>query len=596
MAINKNRMYHYAKKYVFIPIFTLLFPLSFAYSQNSEQTIVPTSPPPISEQNALNVPKELTGSTNGVKEGEELNLQKEISVDLIDLEALRKATEERRGPNAVLRMSLKECVETALTQNPDIVISGLEPKKSQADQLTARGMFDPFWQTSAQYNYASIIASQEIQAYARINSVETHQTLIDTSVGGKLKLGTQYAITFNTSIEETSFSNFAKDYAGQLLFTLTQPLLKGFGIKVNTVNIEMAKKSEKAGEAQLTMTVMNTVADVIKAYWDLVGAMENVKVREESLANAERLLSISEKRREIGTAADIEVLQAKAGVATRQSELVAAQAQVESASDILKNLLLMREDNLFSKVLIVPTDRPHSFENESFDVSKLAPNVDESVEKALKNRPEIAMAALQIDIADLQVMQARNEMLPQLDIVGSYGQGGRDRSASKMFYGIRDDDETYYTYGIKATVPIGNRAGRGAFQRARLTQREMEEQKKKIEQTVMMGVHLAVRNVETNRILVESNRQARKLQEANVIAEEKRLKLGVSTSWRVLQVQTDYTMAKTMELQAQISYEKAITDLYLAEGTLLGNMDIEIKPQDAEGPISYSESIKPHWE
>ncbi len=589
-------MYHYAKKYVFIPIFTLLFPLSFAYSQNSEQTIVPTSPPPISEQNALNVPKELTGSTNGVKEGEELNLQKEISVDLIDLEALRKATEERRGPNAVLRMSLKECVETALTQNPDIVISGLEPKKSQADQLTAHGMFDPFWQTSAQYNYASIIASQEIQAYARINSVETHQTLIDTSVGGKLKLGTQYAITFNTSIEETSFSNFAKDYAGQLLFTLTQPLLKGFGIKVNTVNIEMANKSEKAGEARLTMTVMNTVADVIKAYWDLVGAMENVKVREESLANAERLLSISEKRREIGTAADIEVLQAKAGVATRQSELVAAQAQLESASDILKNLLLMREDNLFSKVLIVPMDRPHSFENESFDVSKLAPNVEESVEKALKNRPEIAMAALQIDIADLQVMQARNEMLPQLDIVGSYGQGGRDRSASKMFYGIRDDDETYYTYGIKATVPIGNRAGRGAFQRARLTQREMEEQKKKIEQTVMMGVHLAVRNVETNRILVESNRQARKLQEANVIAEEKRLKLGVSTSWRVLQVQTDYTMAKTMELQAQISYEKAVTDLYLAEGTLLGNMDIEIKPQDAEGPISYSESIKPHWE
>ncbi len=582
-------------KYVSILILTFLFPFSFAYSQNSEQTtLIP--PKPIPQENAIDIPIESTKPINGVKEGEELNLQREISIDLIDLEALRKATEERRGPNAVLRMSLKECIETALTQNPDIMVSGLEPRKAQADQLTASGMFDPFWQTTAQYNYASIIASQEIQAYARINSVETHQTLIDTSVGGKLKLGTQYAITFNTSIEETSFSDFAKDYAGRMLFTLTQPLLKGFGIKVNTVNIEMARKSEKAGEAQLKMTVMNTVAEVIKAYWDLVGAMENVKVREESLANAERLLSISEKRREIGTAADIEVLQAKAGVATRQSELVAAQAQLESASDILKNLLLMRENDLFSKVLIVPTDRPHSFENESFDVSKLAPNIDESVGKALQNRPEIAMAGLQIDIADLQVMQARNEMLPQLDLVGSYGQGGRDRSVSKMFYGIRDDDETYYTYGIKATVPIGNRAGRGAFQRARLTKREMEEQKKKIEQTVMMGVHLAVRNVETNRILVESNRQARKLQEANVIAEEKRLKLGVSTSWRVLQVQTDYTMAKTMELQAQISYEKALTDLYLAEGTILDNMDIEIKPPDTEGPISYGESIKPHWE
>ncbi|HOQ31311.1 MAG TPA: TolC family protein [Candidatus Hydrogenedens sp.] len=574
--------------YIFtLPIifsFSLTYP---AFPQNTEgtQTVVITNP--ITEQNT-------TDDTSS--ENTELNLKKEISVDLIDLDALRKVTEERRGPNAVLRMSLKECIEMALKQNPDIIVSGLEPRKAQADQLTAQGMFDPFLQTSLQHNYASVLASQQIRAYAEISSFDTKQTAFESSLGGKLKLGTQYAVTFNTNIEETSFSNFAKDYSGQLLFTLTQPLLRGFGIKVNTARLEMAKKSEKIGEGQLKMTIMNTVNEIIKAYWDLVGAMENVKVREEALANAERLLSISEKRREIGTAADIEVLQAKAGVATRQSELVAAQAQLESASDMLKNLLMLREENMFSKVLIVPTDRPHSFENENFDLSKLAPDLDQSVEKALKNRPEIAMADLQIDIADLQMLQARNDMLPQLDLIGSYGQGGRDRSITKMFYGIRDDDETYYTYGIKATIPIGNRAGRGAFQRARLTKREMEERKKKIEQAIMMGVHLAIRNVETNRILVESNRQARKLQEANVIAEEKRLRLGVSTSWRVLQVQTDYTMAKTMELQAQISYEKALIDLYLAEGSLLDNLEIEVKLPEVEAPVSYGESITPRWE
>ncbi len=574
--------------HIFILLSIVAFLTSYsAFSQDTNETKALPTPSQISEQNA-------TDDTSSA--GIELNLQKEISVDLIDLDALRKVTEERRGPNAVLRMSLQECIETALKQNTDIIVSGLEPRKAQADQLTASGMFDPFLQTSLQHSYASILASQQIRAYARINSFETKQTTLESSVGGKLKLGTQYAVTFNTNIEETSFSNFLKDYSGQLLFTLTQPLLRGFGIKVNTTRLEMARKSEKIGESQLKMTVMNTVTEIIKAYWDLVGAMENVKVREEALANAERLLSISEKRREIGTAADIEVLQAKAGVATRQSELVAAQAQLETASDLLKNLLMLRDENMFSKVLIVPTDRPHSFENENFDLSQLAPDLDQSIEKALKNRPEIAMADLQIDIADLQLLQARNEMLPQVDIIGSYGQGGRDRSLAKMFYGIRDDDETYYTYGIKATIPLGNRAGRGAFQRARLTKREMEERKKKIEQAIMMGVHIAVRNVETNRILVESNRQARKLQEANVIAEEKRLRLGVSTSWRVLQVQTDYTMAKTMELQAQISYEKALIDLYLAEGSLLDNLEIEVKLPEVEPPVTYGESIIPRWE
>jgi len=584
------------QQFIRILLFISLLSTPFAFSQDTEKENKDNSQLGVSEEQAKDILTETDNGINANSGRSELNLQKEISVDLIDLDALRKATEERRGPNAVARMSLKECIEIALKQNPDIIVSGLEPRKAQADQLTASGMFDPFWQTSLQYNYASIIANQQIRAYAGINSVETHQTTFESTVAGKIKLGTQYAVTFNNEIEETSFSDFTKEYGGRLLLTLTQPLLKGFGIKVNAVQIEMAKHSEKIGEAQLRMTVMNTVAEIIKAYWDLVGAMENVKVREEALANAERLLSISEKRREIGTAADIEVLQAKAGVATRQSELVTAQAQLESASDILKNFLLLRDGDLFSKTLIVPTDRPHSFENERLNVENLAPDVDQSVEKALKNRPEIVMASLQIDIADLQLLKARNEMLPQVDVIGSYGQGGRDRSLAKMFYGIRDDDETYYTYGIKAVVPLGNRAGRGAYQRARLTKRESEEQKKKIEQTIMMGVHLAVRNVETNRVLVESNRQARKLQEANVIAEEKRLRLGVSTSWRVLQVQTDYTVAKTLELQAQIAYEKALTDLYLAEGTLLEQMGVEVSLPQVEDVISYGESIKPRWE
>ncbi len=527
---------------------------------------------------------------------EELNIQKEISVDLIDLEALRKATEKKRGTDNVIRMSLKECIELALKQNPDIFVSGLEPIKAQADQLTAKGMFDPIWQTSLQYNYASVYASQEIRAYAGVNSLETKRTDFTSSLGGKLKLGTQYALTFNTEWQATTFSNLEGEYGGQLLFTLTQPILRGFGIKVNTAKIKMAEKAEKLAYAQLKMTIMNTVAEVVKAYWDLVGAIENVKVREEALANAERLLEISEKRREIGTAADIEVLQAKAGVATRQSELIAARAQMESACDVLKNLLLIRDGDLFSKVLIIPTDRPRTFDDEKFDVEKLGPDVNECVQIAIKNRPEIEMAKLQIETADLKLLETRNEILPQLDIIGAYGRGGRDPELDKVFYGIRDDQETYYSYGIKATIPLGNRAGRGAYQRAKLTKREMEERMKKVEQAVMMSVHLAVRNVETNRVLVESNKQARKLQEANVVAEEKRLKLGVSTSWRVLQVQTDYTMAKTMELQARIAYEKALIDLYLAQGTLLDNLGIDITLPQVESTPTFTQSINPRWE
>ncbi|HNR37014.1 MAG TPA: hypothetical protein PKO36_17700, partial [Candidatus Hydrogenedentes bacterium] len=90
-----------------------------------------------------------------------------------------------------------------------------------------------------------------------------------------------------------------------------------------------------------------------------------------------------------------------------------------------------------------------------------------------------------------------------------------------------------------------------------------------------------------------SNRQAKQLQEANVIAEEKRLRLGVSTSYRVLQVQQDLTLAQTQELQARIAYEKALVELRLSEGTLLESLGIDFCPPEPEAPVTFGRSIRP---
>ena len=79
-------------------------------------------------------------------------------------------------------------------------------------------------------------------------------------------------------------------------------------------------------------------------------------------------------------------------------------------------------------------------------------------------------------------------------------------------------------------------------------------------------------------MLVESDKQARILQEANVAAEEKRLKLGVTTAQDVLDRQEDLTLAQTQELQSIVNYEKSLIQLQLAEGTLLKNLNIDWKP------------------
>lgn len=521
-------------------------------------------------------------------------IAEEISIDLIDLDELRMATEARM-PQEVARLTLEECIQLALFGNPDILVARIDPLISDADIMAAQGEFDPFWQTTLNYLRASVTASQQEQAFGGISAIENYSTTINSTITQKLHTGTTLAATYDMSKEETTFGGFIEEFQSRAILNLTQPLLRGFGLKLNKVRITTARNSKLATQAQLRLMTMNVITEVVKAYWDLVGAVDSLRVRQASVANAERLLDVNATRREIGTAADIEVLSAKGGVATRQSELIAARAQVDLASDRLKQLLDMRDGEFFSKTRIFPTDRPNVSDFSLFDVENYTASLDRSVELALQNRPELEIARIQIENAELETYRARNEMLPQFDLTANYGHGGRDHKLRQTFYGIRDKEQFFYGYGFQALVPIRNRTARGQHTRAKLTEKQAERQEQKTRTDLMFSVHTTARNVLTNKVLVESNKQAVRLQEAEVAAEESRLRLGVTTSWQLLQIEEQLTAAQTALLQSEVEYEKSLVDLQFSEGTLLDNLSIDVANPESEEPIGYWRSITPHW-
>ena len=537
-----------------------------------------------------------TPATSGVEERIDLEreVSREINVDLIDLERLREAVEGQQGRER-LRLTLQECVQLALQNNRDILVTEFEPQKAEADVFSARGEFDPLFSVTASYIRATQQLSPEYRLFSGVSSTEAYRTMSNTAVSGKLHWGTMYDVTLDVSKEETTWNSFIEEWSGNLTLTVAQPLLRGRRPSVNTARIRIAKQGEEAAEHQLRLAVMTTVAQVVKAYWDLAGATEAVKVSSEALANAERLLAISKKRLEIGTAAAIEVLQAKAGVAVRQSDLISARARVADAEDVLKHLLDMRDDGIFSAKQIIPVDRPAVGNLNIEDLAKSDEALRQSIVLALENRPEIHLALIEIENAKIQLAQAEDGMLPAVDLTGSVSQGGRDRYASELFKDIRLRSDNGYTVGFRASVPIGNRAARGLHERGQLALRQAEQRLEKTKQELMLKVRMAARAVSTSQILVESNRQSRALQETNVVAEEKRLRLGVTTSYRVLEIQKDLTAAQTQELQAQVAYQKALVELRLAEGALLPTLGIEFEPPQVEPPVSYLKSISPQW-
>lgn len=531
--------------------------------------------------------------TPAAPEPQDKTIQEQISVDLIDLDALRQAIEAQVSPQ-ILRLALEDCLDIAMKQNPDIIVAQMEPQRSDGDIKSAKGEFDPAWKTTYNYMRSSMSTNQQLSYFGQgVDHVDLFQTQFSSALAGKLKTGTQYSIAFGLEKEETTYGSFIADFSTTATFSLQQPLFRGLSWKANTSKIKAARNLRGVSEAQLRLQVMNIIAETVKAYWDLVGAYEGLKVRQESLANAERLLEVNEMRRKIGTAADLEVLQAKAGVATRQSDLISARSQVAVAGDSLKKLLDLREEGLFSKAQIMPIDRPNVESGSQINPQDFEKRLDEGVKEALQNRPELHITDLQIANAKLDEFRAKQDMMPDVSLTGSYMTGGRDHFVEQSLYGLRSAQDYNYSWGAVATVPIGNRAARGAHLRAKIGRRQVEEKQKQTEQAVMMSVHVAMNNVMTNQILVESNRQAVRLQQANVSAQEKRLRLGVTSSWQTLRVQEELTSAQTMLVQAEIAYEKAQVDLQLAEGTLLKTLKIEVEPPERAKAVNYFYSVAP---
>ncbi len=518
--------------------------------------------------------------------GSESNIFEHLQINLLDLEKMgREITERLIGEP--MQLTLDECVEMALRSNQDILVTGFEPLLSDSDLQSALGEFDPT--LSARINHSDSITplSPTFALFSQglISANEQEFTDYSVGIGGKLHWGTQYDLTFTGDRELGTFSGGESTFRGDMTLTLTQPLLRGFGPDSNRLRVRTARNSREISDAQLELTVLNTVGDVLKAYWNLVGAIQQLTVREESFSNAMRLVRINEQRFEIGTAAALEVLNAKAGAAARSGALITARTDILDAEDLLKDLIGLYDDDLLSSKSVIPVERPNPI--------KVDWDMEKSMRTALENRPEIRSAEIQLENARLERHGARDGLLPQLDLIGSYGQNARDTTFSRSFDGVIGNDGSTWTVGLTGSIPIGNRAARGSYRRAKVFERQQEQRLRQAKQQVMLGVRMSLRRLVSNEILIESNKQTRILQEANVAAEEKRLSLGVTTSHAVLEIQEDLTEAQTQEVQSMVDFEKALIDLQVSEGTLLDNRGVIFDPAEDQNPLGFFRSIGP---
>jgi len=456
-------------------------------------------------------------------------------------------------------LSLQDCFAEALQHNLDVQIEQTAPQISLYNLKGAYGGYDPLFSLSGQHDHNRFGGA--------VTNGFSNDDAFKSDIGGALPIGTTYDLFGNvqdTATEESS--------GGQVGVNVTQPLLKNFWIDNNRLTILVAKNRLKFSEQGLRGQIITTVTAVENAYYELIFARENVKVQQEALVLAQTQLDQDKQRVQIGTVAEHAgtIEQDEAQVALSQANLITAQNTLSMDQNALKSLLT---DNYsqWHDVEIEPT-ATLAAERELFDVQ-------DSWSKGMTERPDLLQARLNVEQQGIQLKFYRNQLFPQLDLVGSYGYNGAGQEFSDTFGQYDAANRPFYSYGAQFSIPLGNVSARNNLKSGKAAEKQLLLQLKQFEQNVMVQIDNAVKAAQSAWESADATRQQRIYAEAALKAEQGKYAVGKSTTFIVLQLQIALTTARSNEIRALANYNQALASLAAAEGSSLqrDNLAIEAK-------------------
>ncbi len=408
--------------------------------------------------------------------------------------------------------------------------------------------------------------------------------------------GATAALVWSNSRTDTNSlrTNFNPSLISALTLRLTQPLLQGFGIAVNTRNIKVAKNNHEISNLQFKLQVEEVVTRVAAIYWGLVSLRAQAASQEQNLELAKKLYSDNKRRVEIGTLAPIEIIRAEAEVAARDADLTAAQTEVQLQETLLKDAISV--NGIGSPTLlharIVPTDEIVVDEAEGLEPLPVL------MEVALAARSDHEQNRIRLDNTELGLIGVRNGMLPSASLTvdltnnalaGSINDNflpspGQNAFISPFFLGglgvaggqLFRRNFPDYQLRLQVNIPLKNRQARADYTAALLEKRQQQIRMVQSENAIRTEVQSSLIRVQQARARYAAALKAQELQEQTLDAEQKKYNLGASTIFQVVQAQRDLANARTNVIATQNEYANARINLDRSTGHTLTAHSISV--------------------
>lgn len=403
---------------------------------------------------------------------------------------------------------------------------------------------------------------------------EGKRSYLSTSLSGRVPLGTRYEFTVGTNKNDNTYTQqggvpFNPEYSSSVRLTLTQPLLKNFGLDVNLAPVNIARAEKRVAIYETQGTIDAVMARVLLACYEVYFSAENIKVKEESIVLAETLLEANRKRVEQGRMSSIDVTQAQARVAEAKAELVEAISFFKERQARLREL----------------TQSSYNFDGDSYvfepmeDLLPLPEQIDLAGNYAsamLASNPDYQAALYAVESEGIRVMFTRNQLYPEINLRLSLGTSGLENDFGTSYRDFEERDGVDWGTALELRMPLGNKTAKAEHRAAKKRETQallrVKDTEVQLLRALDTGVDNLIASIERKELIKDSVRLA----EEALKAEETRLANGVTTNNEVLNQQRELSVSQTEALAAEIEIFSAWLQLRLLQGELRNDLGFEM--------------------
>jgi len=474
------------------------------------------------------------------------------------------------------RISSDEAVKMALENNLGIQTERLNPRLQALAVSRAMAAYTPvlFANTSRAANTSP--PTEFLQAGVAVTTTANFNS--NGGVQQQLPWGGNYQIAWSGSRSTSDAPRvlISPQLGSQLNAIYNQPLLRNLTIDGLRQAVLQSRNDQDIAEIRLSERITLTSRVVRNAYFNLINAISSLQVAQQSLDLARTSLKNNQRRVEVGTMAPIDIVDAEAEVARQEEIVIVRQSDIQAAEDALRTLIMNPSQPDFWTTRLEPSEQPV--------LTPQPVDVEAAVKNALANRTDLAQLRKEIESAEINIRFNQNQKLPDVNLQARYGVQGvggtrfdygespidggpppvissSTRSFGDVLRDVFGNDFRNWSVSLQVSYPIGTSQADAALAQSRLARQQAQVSLRELETEIVRQVRDVGRQLETTLKRVEATLKARQFAERRLEAEDKRLAVGMSDTFRVFQVQRDLANAKQAELNAIIAYNRALIDM-----------------------------------